>query len=373
LTIPTVIAQRYGNASQYLRQHESVETDITAEYPLTVQLDLSNEFAQAEIASPSHTVSVKNTETGITVNTNGEAFLDRDFIFTLGKLSGTSFAQVAPDEKQFTAIASFCPVFDGVKPLPVALKILVDCSGSMGGSSINTAKKALRSLVGELNETDYVSYSKFGSSVQRTSSELQPCNAENVKMLDREIQATDANMGGTEMERALLDTFGIAKPKGDCPPPFVLLITDGEIWNTDDVIRECIRSEHRIFAIGVGSSSAENLLRQSAEKTGGACEFVAPGKAVSEAILRMFHRMRGAAVKDVKVQWDEKPVWQSAIPPYLYSGETLHVVALFDKQPQNPPVLSMNVDGQTKTDTAALLMKTDNVPCFNTSRTSSSG
>jgi hypothetical protein len=230
----------------------------------------------------------------------------------------------------------------------------------MQGDSINAAKSALRSLVNELNETDYVSYSRFGSGVKRSNATLQRCTADTVKQLDHEIQATDANMGGTEMEKALLDTFKIGKPKEECPLPVVLLITDGEIWNTDRVITQCIKSEHRIFAIGVGSAAAENLLRQSAEKTGGACEFVAPNEDVTGAILRMFHRMRGSAVQKTKVEWDKKPVWQSAIPPYLYSGETLHIAALFDNPPKTPPQLIWQTKGRTEKDVAVTFTKTEN-------------
>ncbi|MDR3110828.1 MAG: VIT and VWA domain-containing protein [Planctomycetaceae bacterium] len=360
LSIPTVIAQRYGDASAYLAPHESVNPDIAAEYPLTLHLDLSREFSQAKIASPSHSIGTQQTENGVSVNVEGNAFLDRDFILTLEQLTGTSFAQLAHDGEQFMAIASFCPKLSDTKPLPIALKILVDCSGSMGGDSINAAKRALRSLVHELNETDYVSYSRFGSGVQRSSATLQQCTADAVKQLDKNIQATDADLGGTEMEAALLDTFKIGKPKEECPPPFVLLITDGEIWNTDNVIAQCIKSGHRIFAIGVGSSSAENLLRQSAEKTGGACEFVAPREDVTGAILRMFHRMRGSGVQKTKVEWDVKPVWQSAIPQCLYSGETLHVAALFDNPPTTPPTLTWETDGQAEKDVAVTFAKTEN-------------
>jgi hypothetical protein len=223
--------------------------------------------------------------------------------------------------------------------------------------------------VNELNATDYVSYSRFGNSVQRIIETLQPCNADTRRKLERAVQATDANMGGTEMEHALLDTFQISTSlinklkntvSDSVPPPFVLLITDGEIWNTDNVIAQCIRSEHRIFAVGVGSAPAENLLRQSAEKTGGACEFVAPNEDVTGAILRMFHRMRCSAVQNTKVDWGIEPVWQSVIPPYLYSGETLHVAALFDKPPAVPPQLTWERSGRTEKDAALILTKTEN-------------
>jgi Ca-activated chloride channel family protein len=55
-----------------------------------------------------------------------------------------------------------------------------------------------------------------------------------------------------------------------------LLITDGEVWDIEKVIKLAQKSGHRIFAIGVGSSPADSLLRQLAEDTGGACDLVGP-------------------------------------------------------------------------------------------------
>ena len=43
-------------------------------------------------------------------------------------------------------------------------------------------------------------------------------------------------------------------------------------------------SGHRVFAIGVGSSPAEGVLRSLAEATGGACEFATPGEALEAAV-----------------------------------------------------------------------------------------
>ena len=63
----------------------------------------------------------------------------------------------------------------------------------------------------------------------------------------------------------------------------VLLITDGEVWDTKRMIASAQRSGHRVFVIGVGTSPAEAVLRHLAEATGGACEFATPGEALEAA------------------------------------------------------------------------------------------
>jgi Ca-activated chloride channel family protein len=150
LSIPTVIAPRYGDASAVLAPHETADADLSADYPFTLKLDIVGAAANGEIASPSHQIKTEKSGAGVTV-TLGDARLDRDFILTLDKLSGHSFAAAAPialsdgaappekSAEKFAALASFYPDLPQTDA-PIYLKILVDCSGSMGGDSIRSAK-----------------------------------------------------------------------------------------------------------------------------------------------------------------------------------------------------------------------------------------
>ena len=69
----------------------------------------------------------------------------------------------------------------------------------------------------------------------------------------RWVDALDANLGGTEMEDALVSTFALAHT-GNCD---VLLVTDGEISAIDATIAAAKASAHRLFVVGIGSSPAE--------------------------------------------------------------------------------------------------------------------
>lgn len=35
---------------------------------------------------------------------------------------------------------------------------------------------------------------------------------------------------------------------------------------------------------------------------------------MAEAVLRMFHRIRGVIARDIRIDWGGEPVWQSALP-----------------------------------------------------------
>jgi Ca-activated chloride channel family protein len=71
------------------------------------------------------------------------------------------------------------------------------------------------------------------------------------------------------MDSALADTFKISTENFERPIN-VLLITDGEVWDIENIIQTARESNHRIFAIGVGSSPADSLLREIAENSDGA-------------------------------------------------------------------------------------------------------
>lgn len=355
LSVPCVLAPRYGDPHKAggLAPHESAASNIAAEYPLTIKIALLGQIAEAEIQCPSHSFSVKDTANGLAVLVNAGAMLDRDFILTLGGLEEHSFALLAPDSSGYMMLAGFHPTLSPENE-PLRMKILVDCSGSMAGDSITQARRALQHLLGKLTPKDYISYSRFGSAVFHECGQMVPCEEEVLARLAAIIADTEANRGGTEMERALLSTFNDISmppiPEAGVSAPGVLLITDGEIWDVEGLVAVAQASGQRVFAIGVGSAPAESLLRELAYKTGGACELVSPNEGIEAAITRMARKMRGARAVSPAVDWSVEPVWQSALPSRLYDGETVHVFAAFTEAPSRAPVLRWSMDGADEPD-----------------------
>ena len=296
LTLPTTIAPRYGDSSQGgIKKHHGVETDFLVEYPFSLSLLLSG---------------------GIV----------------------TPDKQMGPEG--CTVLASFCPpALVNQKELSADIKILVDCSGSMAGDSIESAKRALHHVLSNLREDDRFSYSLFGSRVKHEFSSLKPVNQFNIGTASLLVSNTEANMGGTEIEDALLSTF---KLKGTEKKADVLLITDGEVWDTSNIIAAAKNSGHRIFAVGVGTSPAETLLRELAEMTGGACELVSPKEDIEKAIVRMFNRIHLPRAKEIEINWgtNETPEWTVGTNTAIFSGNTHHVFAGFKSIPNKPAYLS---------------------------------
>ncbi len=339
LLIPTVIAPRYGDpiADGGLRPHQAPEHSAVAAYPFDIELRLHGELARARVASPSHPVGVAmRPESGLLqVSLARRGALDRDFVLVVDQLAHASVAVAAPDDVApggIVALASFCPRVPARGPATTDVQLLVDCSGSMAGDSIDAARRALQSIVSRMGAGDRFSLSRFGTTVEHRSRGLWQLTEVTRLAAQRWIGALQADLGGTEMESALASTFAL----GAGASSDVLVVTDGEISAIDATVESARASGHRVFVVGIGSSPAESHLRRLAEATGGACDFVAPGEAVEPAVLRMFARLRSPRLDALRVEWPggAQPRWTSALPRSAFGADTVNVFALFDAPPE---------------------------------------
>lgn len=348
LVVPTVIAPRYGDAEKQsrLRAGAVPKTNLLASYPLNVTLDIAPPLAACDIDSPSHPLARQTLEDGtLRLSLARKGQLDRDLVVSINDVSMASSVVVARDGDQFVAMATLCPPLPPARKdarAPLALKILVDCSGSMGGDSIGAARQALHRILEALQFGDRVTYSRFGSQVVHDTPVPLTISGEydGLHRLSMFVSRTDANLGGTEMRRALESVFAL----GDREASAVLLITDGETWDVPQIIEAARTASQKVFVVGIGAAPAEGLLRRVAEDTGGACEFVAPGENVQRAVLRLFSRLRAPRVQQVRVRWPGNPTLVGDVPATLFEGETLHLFARWDDAPQGEASLAWTVD-----------------------------
>lgn len=335
LMLPTTIAPRYGNpiTQGKLQPHQTTVTDINAEYPFDISITLYGELARANVASPSHRTGYHPNGDELVVCLAQRGSLDRDFILTVSDLQNQSAAIACVDacaQGQTALMVNFSPTLGGHAAKPVSAKILVDCSGSMGGDSIAAARNAMHRIVVSLESGDKFSLSRFGSTVEHRSRGMWGGTAQAKASAKRWIDSVDANMGGTEMAEALTSTIAISHSgKSD-----ILLITDGEIQGIDEVIEVATQSEHRVFVVAIGSSPAEVHLRRLAAATGGVCDFVAPGEDVEPAVIRMFSRMRGSRASNLRVEWPASFAvsWAQKVPEVAFANDALNLCAFVQSQ-----------------------------------------
>jgi Ca-activated chloride channel homolog len=332
LAVPTVIAPRYGDpATAGLQPHQQPQTDLAVAYPFALTVDIGGAIAKGKITSPSHRIATAASVEGVTVSLAQDAYLDRDFVLAIDELAATSMATVARDGDGYVALASFCAdVPRDQSEAPLRLKVLVDCSGSMNGDSIDAARRALHRVFAGLTAEDKFTLSRFGSTVHHDVDTLKSASPEVVRNAATHLAAMSADLGGTQMEVALRSVFALGCAEGAAD---VLLITDGEIWSANSLVVAARNAGQRVFTVGIGAAPAEGVLRQLADATGGACEFVAPSEDAEAGILRMFARLRSPRVDHADVNWPAEPTWVTSTPRGLFGGETIHVFAGFASVP----------------------------------------
>lgn len=357
--LPTTISPRYGSAiAAGYQPHQVPVTDIFEENHFSIKLTVEGLLSGAQFDCPSHPVAVqhKNNATEIALQEN-RAFMDRDFVLNMKQTgSNKSAGQFAWDEiaKCNVALASFCPDISGEVIPSICAKIVVDCSGSMNGDSIRQAQAGLQRIMDNLRETDTFNVVRFGNDQCAFFSNCVEAKGRNLRNARRAIDELAADMGGTEMGAALDYAYAL-KDEGERPSA-ILLITDGEISNHRDVIRRAVRSGHRVFTVGVGSSVAEEFVRDIAKRTGGACELVTPSENMGDVIYRQFVRMYQPSAVEVNIEWPDKPIWQTPmeVGP-VFAGDTLHVFAsLGDKSTGEAKLILHMADGREVTQSVDL-------------------
>ena len=332
LNVPTVIAPRYGDPGDAGLEGPAVPgVDLLGEYPFDIRIDLVSLTDPSAVRSPSHKISSEAGEGGLTVTLSRNGFLDRDFVLELDQAQIPQEALIARDGDAYVALASATLALDKAERRPLALKILLDCSGSMGGDSIAAARRALLAILERLTPDDRISLTRFGSSIDQVTEGLEPADEASLPQLKARVREIDADLGGTEMAAALQSVIDL--PSAKDRPTDIILITDGEIYDVEGVVNLAGRSRHRLFAIAIGAAPVEALARSLADKTGGACEFVAPGEDAEAAILRTFKRLHSTPRSVQDVQWPGETKWIAPQPTAVFPGDTLHLIAGFQARP----------------------------------------
>eukprot|EP00708_Paratrimastix_pyriformis_P002165 GAFH01000904.1.p1 GENE.GAFH01000904.1~~GAFH01000904.1.p1 ORF type:complete len:577 (-),score=116.90 GAFH01000904.1:54-1784(-) len=238
---------------------------------------------------------------------------------------------------------------------------VVDRSGSMEGPKMEAARDALATFVKALEghvrsrtpgSGPAIRFNVlfFGSSHAWLFPEPVTPTAE---ARDRVVEACStmhADMGGTELLAALRDIFPMARADRPSSRIDVLLLTDGEIGDTDAALKEA-REVHastgmRLFTVGVGSDVSHHLVRSLANVAGGVVEFVqhASERRLENKVLLQLGRALSPSLP-IEADWgtEKAPGWAllgqypDPIPSaFLDTGYVLYAIFRKPAEPTSP-------------------------------------
>lgn len=337
--------------------------DAKPRYPFDLELSLCDVQGALETSGPK--VSIARHEGQTTLKLQGNTPLTDDFIARFD--SGRAHAQCVENNGQYMLAASFELGVPEDEISPLGLKILLDCSSSARGAGIAQALKLIPKILDRLGEDDLVSFSRFGTDIFHLWEKLVPASHKNRMRILAALANARADMGGTQLSRALISTFGLALPTKNDRAPCLLLISDGDALDIDKIAAKAREAGQRVFILGVGENPDEGALRDLARRNCGLCEIIGPNENdanIEAAIARIFERLREGLARDIRVEWPEDPLWQSDLPRFAHNGDTAHVFAGLAKCPQSAPRLRYRVNGKKITIRASVIERTPNRNLF---------
>ena len=338
LMIPTTVSPRYAPADA-----DPIKTDVISPpvslhvlYGLSLHVYIRNGAGITDVTSPSHKTKVLQTEKDWEVAlSDSETRLDRDFILEMRLTEPRApFVRVQEHENGDRGVMlRLYPEFDqkeGTTPSEVIF--LLDCSGSMDGSSIVHAKRALELCLRTLSEGDQFNIIRFGSRFETLFQTSMDYTDESLEKAVKYVQRIGADLGGTEIYHAMKHILE-GMPYSNEHKRELIVLTDGEVGNEEAVIGLAgkHRDRVRIFSFGIGYGASESLVRGIARATRGAAEFISPDERIEDKVLRQFARLAIPAIVDLRVDWKGMKVKQAPaqIPP-IFSGDSFTIYGLIE-------------------------------------------
>ncbi|KAK7065457.1 von Willebrand factor A domain-containing protein 5A, partial [Halocaridina rubra] len=224
---------------------------------------------------------------------------------------------------------------------------IVDCSGSMGGEKIQSARATLLLFLKALPQNVYFNIISFGSSYSVLFPEGSEIFTENTLQKALSLQERlDANMGGTEILQPLKHIYGQPLKQGHARQ--LILLSDGEVFNVDQVMQLVSRYSHetRVFAVGIGHGASTALISGLARAGHGRSEMVYQQDKLQLKVMGLVKSMLQESVQNVNVSFDVDPPCGVKLipkaPPVIFGGQ--HLI-LYTRVPPATVVKGINLKG----------------------------
>jgi Ca-activated chloride channel family protein len=178
---------------------------------------------------------------------------------------------------------------------------VVDVSGSMDGFPLDTSKKLLRDLIGQLRPTDLFNVVLFAGDSSVLSPKSLQANQENIsgaiRLLDQQ-----RGSGGTELLPAIKQAAGL--PREANVSRSIVLVTDGYISGEEgvfDYIRDNL-DRCNVFSFGIGSSVNRYLI-EGVAKAGMGEPFIVTQQSEAHLIAAKFREyIQTPLLTDVQIR-----------------------------------------------------------------------
>lgn len=347
LRFPTVIGPRYVGAGAPEADAKAVAIEVAHAVRARLALEVCVRDALAPgraVESPSHRLHQEGGGAGVTVVQLAAlegARLDRDVVVRWSAAKpqvGVSIttARAAGEERVYALLTIVPPAPEArVATTPRDLIVLVDTSGSMGGTPLEQAKRVVARLVGSLSTEDRLELIAFSNAPRAWRK--QPAPATDAAKKDAlawlgELQAS----GGTEMQTAVLAALSSLRPRAQRQ---VVLVTDGYIGGEREIVEtlhDRLPDACRMHFVGVGAAPNRSLATSMARAGRGAEILLGLTEDPERAVSRLLARTAAPVLTDVTITGAIVTAQAPARAPDVFSGSP--VLAALELSPEGGDV-----------------------------------
>ncbi|KGO67877.1 hypothetical protein PEX1_064250 [Penicillium expansum] len=323
-TLPSTIAPRYGAGASYSQmQLSSLGPPANLQgMSITVDVQIEKGLVIRELESPSHRVKVSlgrvsstpatsaafepsQASASVILQNNRPVVLEQDIVVLI-KADGLDTPCALLERhpaipNQRALIATLVPKFN-LRPANPEVVFVIGRSGSMG-DKIPTLRSALQVFLKSLPVGICFNICSFGSSYSFMWETSRVYDAISLQQALEFVGTIDANMGGTEMQHAVVATVQNRLNSKDLD---VLILTDGEIYHQSelfDFVREkAAGNTARFFSLGIGKAASHSLIEGIARAGNGFCQSVTEYEEIDRKVVRMLKGALTPHVHDYKLE-----------------------------------------------------------------------
>ena len=263
-------------------------------------LSLALPGGEVEIASPSHPLSVRYASPAcarVALATEGD-LPNRDLVLDIrhAVTAPRVFSGLDGAGKGRFAVVVPSTAFDPPRGEPKHVVFLIDHSGSMNGKPFHQAKQAALACIAALGPEDCFGVVFFESSTTAFAEQCVEAVQEQRDAARKFVNGMQI-AGGTELESGIAAATRLLPEGGD-----ILLLTDGQVYETGTIIARARKAGVRVHCLGIGSASQDRFLALLARQTGGTSHFATARERVDVAALRVFNAIGVPAAKGLEAQ-----------------------------------------------------------------------
>jgi Ca-activated chloride channel homolog len=194
------------------------------------------------------------------------------------------------------------------RKLPLNLCLILDHSGSMKGTPLNTVKQAAKELIENLKPEDRLSIVAFDHQAEVIVPCQQVTDASDIFARIDKLQAA----GGTAIDAGIkLGITQLLEGRQD-RVSHAFILTDGENEHGDD--ERCIKlagfateSNITLNTLGFGENWNQNILEKIADTAAGTLAYIAEAAQAVSEFGRIFNRMQAVGLTNAYLQLELKP------------------------------------------------------------------